>query len=477
MNSAVVLSVLGTLLRFQGAIMLIPLLVAVYYNEYTMPFIVGIVLTEICGIFLWLRYKSDDEWKHREAFATVAFGWLTAAVFGTIPFIISGISPINALFESMAGFTATGATILDDIGSHSKSILFWRSMIQWIGGMGIIVLFIAILPKLSIAGRQLFRAEVPGLKEEKIKPRIRETAKILWMVYLLISSLQTAMLYLAGMSIYDAIVHTFTTIGSAGFSPYGESIVAFNSPLIEAIITLFMFIAGVNFVLLYRTVYIDHTSIFRDEEFKFYTAIILTATAVLILTLRYGIAADPFTCLRYALFQVVSIITTTGFASVDFNLWPDSSRIVLVFMMFIGGCAGSTSGGPTVVRVLLLLKYANSELFRFIHPRAVKPIKFNGKVVPNDIIHQVISFMVIYFLIFVTSTFLISLMNVDIITAFTASIATLGNVGPGLNLVGPMSSYNCMPPLAKLIMIANMWIGRLEVFTVMVLFTPEFWKK
>lgn len=477
MNSAVVLSVLGTLLRFQGAIMLIPLLVAVYYNESTMPFIVGIVLTEICGIFLWLRYKSDDEWKHREAFATVAFGWLTAAVFGTIPFIISGISPINALFESMAGFTATGATILDDIGSHSKSILFWRSMIQWIGGMGIIVLFIAILPKLSIAGRQLFRAEVPGLKEEKIKPRIRETAKILWMVYLLISSLQTAMLYLAGMSIYDAIVHTFTTIGSAGFSPYGESIVAFNSPLIEAIITLFMFIAGVNFVLLYRTVYIDHTSIFRDEEFKFYTAIILTATAVLILTLRYGIAADPFTCLRYALFQVVSIITTTGFASVDFNLWPDSSRIVLVFMMFIGGCAGSTSGGPTVVRVLLLLKYANSELFRFIHPRAVKPIKFNGKVVPDDIIHQVISFMVIYFLIFVTSTFLISLMNVDIITAFTASIATLGNIGPGLNLVGPMSSYNCMPPLAKLIMIANMWIGRLEVFTVMVLFTPEFWKK
>ncbi|WP_298684920.1 TrkH family potassium uptake protein [uncultured Methanomethylovorans sp.] len=477
MNSAVVLSVLGTLLRFQGAIMLIPLLVAVYYNESTMPFVFGIVLTEMCGMFIWLRYKSDDEWKHREAFATVAFGWLTVTVFGTIPFIISGISPINALFESMAGFTATGATILDDIGSHSKSILFWRSMIQWIGGMGIIVLFIAILPKLSIAGRQLFRAEVPGLKEEKIKPRIRETAKILWMVYLLISSLQTAMLYLAGMSIYDAIVHTFTTIGSAGFSPYGESIVAFNSPLIEAIITLFMFIAGVNFVLLYRTVYIDHTSIFRDEEFKFYTAIILTATAVLILTLRYGIAADPFTCLRYALFQVVSIITTTGFASVDFNLWPDSSRIVLVFMMFIGGCAGSTSGGPTVARVLLLLKYANSELFRFIHPRAVKPIKCNGKVVPKDLIHQVISFMVIYFLIFVTSTFLISLMNVDIITAFTASIATLGNVGPGLNLVGPMSSYNCMPPLAKLIMIANMWIGRLEVFTVMVLFTPEFWKK
>ncbi|MCC7576783.1 MAG: TrkH family potassium uptake protein [Methanomethylovorans sp.] len=477
MNSAVVLSVLGTLLRFQGAMMLIPLLVALYYNESTMPFIVGIALTEMAGLFLWLRYKSDDEWKHREAFAIVAFGWLTAAVFGTIPFIISGISPINALFESMAGFTATGATILDDIESYSKSILFWRSMIQWIGGMGIIVLFIAILPKLSIAGRHLFRAEVPGLKEEKIKPRIRETAKILWMVYLLISSLQITMLYLAGMSIYDAIVHTFTTIGSAGFSPYGESIVAFNSPLIEGIITLFMFIAGVNFALLYRTVYIDHTSIFRDEEFKFYTAIILIATAVLILTLRYGIAADPFTCLRYSIFQVVSIITTTGFVSVDFNQWPDSSRIVLVFMMFIGGCAGSTSGGPKVVRIILLLKYANSELFRFIHPRAVKPIKFNGKVVPDNIIHQIISFMVIYFLIFITSTFLISLMNVDLITAFTASIATLGNIGPGLNLVGPMSNYNSMPSIAKLIMIANMWIGRLEVFTVMVLFTPEFWKR
>lgn len=477
MNSAVVLSVLGTLLRFQGSMMLIPLLVALYYNESTIPFIVGIVLTEMSGIFLWLRYKSDDEWKHREAFAIVAFGWLTATVFGTIPFIVSGISPINALFESMAGFTATGATILDNIESYSKSILFWRSIIQWIGGMGIIVLFIAILPKLSIAGRYLFRAEAPGFKEEKIRPRIRETAKILWMVYLLISSLQIAMLYIAGMSIYDAIVHAFTTIGSAGFSPYGQSIVAFNSPLIEAIITLFMFIAGVNFALLYRTVYMDHTSIFRDEEFKFYTAIVLVATAVLTLTLKYGIAADPFTCLRYALFQVVSIVTTTGFASVDFNLWPDSSRIILLVLMFIGGCAGSTSGGPKVVRVLLLLKYANRELFKSIHPRAVKNVKFNGKIVPDNIIHQVIAFMVIYFLIFIASTFVLSLMDVDIITAITASIATLGNVGPGFNLIGPMSSFNSIPALAKLVLIANMWIGRLEVFTVMVLFTPEFWKR
>ncbi|MGB3907546.1 MAG: TrkH family potassium uptake protein [Methanomethylovorans sp.] len=477
MNLAIVLSVLGTLLRFQGYIMLIPLLVALYYHESTIPFLIGIILTEITGTFLWLRYKSDDEWKHKEAFAIVAFGWLTATVFGTIPFIASGISPVNALFESMAGFTATGATILDDIESHSKSILFWRSMIQWIGGMGIIVLFIAILPKLSIAGRHLFRAEAPVLKEEKLRPRIRGTAKILWMVYLVISSLQITMLHLAGMSLYDSIVHTFTTIGSAGFSPYGQSIVVFNSPLIEAILTLFMFIAGANFALLYRTVYLDHTSIFRDEEFKFYTAIVLVAAAVLTLTLRYDIYADTFTCLRYAMFQVVSIITTTGFASVDFNLWPDSSRIVLLVLMFIGGCAGSTSGGPKVVRVLLLLKYANRELFRSIHPRAVKNVKFNGKIVPDDIIHQTISFMIIYFLIFITSTFIVSLMDVDIITAFTASIATLGNIGPGFNIVGPMSSYNSMPSLAKLVMIANMWIGRLEVFTVIVLFTPEFWKK
>ncbi|WP_370573788.1 TrkH family potassium uptake protein [Methanomethylovorans sp.] len=477
MNSKVILSVLGTLLRFLGLMMIIPLLVALYYHESLLPFLIGITLTEIAGTYLWSRYKSDDDWKLREAFAIVALSWLTAMFFGAIPFIIDGISPINSFFETMSGFTTTGASILDDIESHSRSILFWRSFIQWIGGMGIIVLFVAILPKLSIAGRQLFRAEAPGPTEDKIKPRIRETAKILWMVYVVVSALQVAALHLAGMSTYDAVTHTFTTMATGGFSPYGLGIAAFNSPLIEAIITIFMFIAGANFALLYRTLYTDHKIILKDEEFKFYTAVVVVATAILILALRYSIGADPLTCLRYAVFQVVSLLTTTGFASTDFNLWPDSSRIVLLLVMFIGGCAGSTAGGPKAVRVLLLLKYARWELFKSIHPKAVKPIKFNRKTVSENVIQETVSFVVIYFLVFMTSTFIISLMGIDILTSITASITTLGNIGPGFNLIGPMASFNAMPALAKVVLIANMWIGRLEVFTVVVLFTPEFWKK
>ena len=477
MNSKVILNVLGTLLRFLGLMMIVPLILAFYYHESPVPFLVGIGLTEIAGIYLWSRYKSDDDWKLREAFAIVALSWLTAMIFGAIPFIVEGISPLNAFFETMSGFTTTGASILDDIESHSRSILFWRSFIQWIGGMGIIVLFVAILPKLSIAGRQLIRAEAPGPTEDKIKPRIRDTAKILWMVYVVLSALQIAALHQAGMSTYDAVTHTFTTMATGGFSPYGLGIAAFDSPLIEAIITVFMFIAGANFALLYRTLYTDHKIILKDEEFKFYTAVVLLASAMLILALRYGTGADPLTCLRYSVFQVVSLLTTTGFASTDFNLWPDSSRIVLLLVMFIGGCAGSTAGGPKAIRVLLLLKYARWELFKSIHPKAVKPIKFNGKTVTENIMQEIISFVVIYFLIFLASTFFITLMGVDILTSLTASITTLGNIGPGFNLVGPMGSFSAMPALAKVILIANMWIGRLEVFTVVVLFTPEFWKK
>ncbi|MCC7576426.1 MAG: TrkH family potassium uptake protein [Methanomethylovorans sp.] len=477
MNLKVILSVLGTLLRFLGLMMVVPLLLAFYYHESPFPFLVGICLAEVTGIYLWLRYKSDDDWKLREAFAIVALSWLAAMFFGAIPFIVEGISPLNAFFETMSGFTTTGASILDDIENHSRSILFWRSMIQWIGGMGIIVLFIAILPKLSVAGRQLFRAEAPGPTEDKIKPRIRDTAKILWMVYVVLSALQIAALHLAGMSTYDAVTHTFTTMATGGFSPYVLGIAAFDSPLIEAIITLFMFIAGANFALLYRTLYTDHKIILKDEEFKFYTAVVVVASAILILALRYGTGADPLTCLRYSVFQVVSLLTTTGFASTDFNVWPDSSRIVLLLVMFIGGCAGSTAGGPKAIRILLLLKYARWELFRSIHPKAVKPIKFNRKTVPENVMQETVSFVVIYFLIFMTSIFLISLMGVDILTSITASITTLGNIGPGFGLVGPMASFNAMPELVKVVLIANMWIGRLEVFTVIVMFVPEFWKK
>lgn len=477
MNYSIILNVLGGLLRFLGLIMAIPLFVAIYYGESLSPFVFAIVLSGVIGFLLSYKYHSEGDWKTKEGFAIVAFGWLAAAFFGAIPFMLDGISPINAMFESMSGFTTTGATVLLDIESHSKSILFWRSMTQWLGGMGIIMLFIAILPKLGVAGRQLFRAEAPGPTEDKIKPRIRETAKILWMVYVVISAIQVVALMLAGMNGYDAITHTFTTMACGGFSPYAASVAQFQSPLIEGIITLFMFIAGANFALHYKLLYSNHRSLLEDDEFKFYSLIVIIATLLLTLVLWRDMGDTLLTSFRYAIFQVVSIVTTTGYATFDFNLWGDSAKMVLLAVMFIGGCAGSTGGGVKVVRFLLLLKYAQRALFKSIHPRAVKTVKFNNKSVPEDVLQAIISFVVIYFMIFAISTSLLALMGLDLVSSITASIATLGNIGPGFNIVGPMASFDPIPFAGKLLLIGNMWVGRLEVFTVMVMLTPEFWKR
>ncbi|MBW6470654.1 MAG: TrkH family potassium uptake protein [Methanosarcinaceae archaeon] len=477
MSFKIVLNVLGGLLRFLGVIMIIPLLVAYYYDESLYPFIVAVAVTGFTGIFLSLKYKSDEEWKTREGFAIVAFGWLAAVAFGAIPYVFDGITPLNAIFESMSGFTTTGATVFVDIESHSRSILFWRSMTQWLGGMGIIMLFIAILPKLGVAGRQLFRAEAPGPTEDKLKPRIRETAKILWMVYVVISLIEVVLLLLAKMSLYDAVTHTFTTMACGGFSTYSDSVKAFNSPLIEGIITLFMFIAGANFALHYKTLYVNKKSLLKDNEFKLYAGIVLFATGLLTILLWRDMDYTAFDSFRYAIFQVISIVTTTGFATIDFNLWSDSTRMLLFIVMFIGGSAGSTAGGIKVVRVLLLLKYGRRELFKSIHRKAIKPIKFNGATVSDDVMHSIVSFVVIYLIIFIVSSVILSILGMDMISSLTASIATLGNIGPGFNLVGPMANFDVVHPIGKLVLIANMWIGRLEVFTVIVMLTPEFWKK
>ena len=476
MNIKIVFYVLGGLLRLLGMLMIVPLGVAYYYGESLTPFLVSIVITVLTGLIL-LSYKTDEDWMRKEGFAIVALGWLAAAVFGAIPFMLNGISPLNSLFESMSAFTTTGSTILTDIEIHPKGILFWRCMMQWLGGMGIIVLFIAILPKLGVAGRQLFRAEAPGPTEDKLKPRIRETAKILWMVYFVISFVQVVALLLAGLSLYDSVTHTFTTMACGGFSPYGMSVEAFHSPLVEFIITFFMFIAGANFALHYRAIYVDKDFLLKDDEFRFYTALTLAATGLLTLLLYRDLGTGLFDSFRLSIFQVVSIMTTTGFATTDFNLWSESGKMVLLLVMFIGGCAGSTGGGIKVVRVLMLLRHGRIELFKSLHPRAIKSVKFNNKTVPDEVINSIFSFVVIYLFIFISSALVLSVLGMDIITSITASIATLGNIGPGLNVVGPMGTFDPIPPLGKLILIANMWIGRLEVYTVIVLFTPEFWNK
>lgn len=475
MNKKAIYNALGKILILLAFTMLVPLFVAIYYREPLEPFIASILVTLLAGL-LFSRIKSGVEWQQKEALAIVALSWLSAAIFGAIPFLFEEISFLDAVFETMSGFTSTGSSILVDIEIHSRSLLFWRSFTAWLGGMGIIVLFVAILPKLGVAGRQLFRAEAPGPTEDKLRPRIRETAKILWKLYIFISAAEVAALVLAGMSLYDALNHTFTCMACAGFSTYNAGIEAFGSPLIEFILTFFMFLAGANFALYYRAIHNKNINVLlRDEEFRAYTYFLLGFTCLLTLVLYKDMEYSVFNSFRYAVFQITSIMTATGFASIDFNLWKDSAKILVFAVMFIGGCAGSTGGGMKVVRFLLMLKYARRELFKFIHPRLVRPIRFNNKAVPDDILQSILSFIVLYIGVFVFSSIFLTLLGVDMISSVTASITTLGNIGPGFNIVGPMANFESIPPLGKIILINNMWVGRLEVYTALVLFTSDFW--
>ena len=473
-DNRTVFNALGKILFLLSFTMLVPLLVAYYYREPLVPFIVSFSITLISGLLL-MRFKGREDWQQKEALAIVALSWLAAAIYGAIPFLFEQISFIDAVFETMSGFTSTGSSILVDIESHTRSLLFWRSFTAWLGGMGIIVLFIAVLPKLGVAGRQLFRAEAPGPTEDKLKPRIRETARILWTLYVFISALEVVALVFGGMSLYDALNHTFACMACGGFSTYNAGIEAFHSPVIEFILTFFMFVAGANFALYYRIIRVNKVVLFRDEEFRAYSFFILGFTGLLTLVLFSDMGFSPFNSFRYAIFQITSIMTATGFASTDFNLWKDSAKILVLSVMFIGGCAGSTGGGMKVVRFLLMLKYARRELFKFVHPRLVRPIRFNSKAVPDDILQSILSFVVLYIGVFVVGTVLLTLLGVDIISSVTASITTLGNIGPGFNIVGPMANFESVPPLGKIILINNMWVGRLEVYTVLVLFTREFW--
>jgi trk system potassium uptake protein TrkH len=480
MNYRVVLNVLGTVIKFLGISLLAPLLVALYYHEpeSIRIFALSYILTILTGLLLEKIFRSEfEELSNRESILIVAAGWMLAAVFGGIPFVMAGISPVDALFESMSGFTTTGSSILPDIEIYSNSILFWRSMTQWLGGMGIIVLVMAILPRIAVAGRQMFQSEAPGPIKDKLKPRLKDTAQILWWVYIIFTVIEIGLLYFAGMTLYDATVHTFPTLSTGGFSSKNLSIAEYDNVRVEMIILIFMFIGGANFNLFYRTIRVDWKALIKDREFQIYTFIILFS--MLAITLELWNWGETLTrSLRFASFQVVSIITTTGFASTDFSLWPESTKLILLLLMFVGGSAGSTGGALKVVRVVLLMKYGAREIYKSIHPKMVRPIRLGDTVIPEDIMQAVFAFFILYLLVFVGSSLFLSMLGLDFMTSISASATTLGNVGPGLStLVGPMANFGSLPVIGKLVLILNMWIGRLEVMTVLVLFVPSFWKK
>ncbi len=657
MRAKVFLKVFGTLLKLLGALMVIPAAVSLVYGETAgvAAFALSALITLVLGQGMEMAGR-EDVLTNKEGFGLVAFGWLGAAVVGALPYFFLGLGPIDALFESISGFTTTGATILSEAGPDGlfiinataagqslaasiahiigqggaasaadvvasnisgsgdavlnatlnatfnttliggetnltttlndpsyRGLLFWRSFTQWLGGMGIIVLFIAILPNLGVAGRQLFKAEVPGPAEEMIRPRIKGTAKILWGVYMVLTAAEFLLLMLAGMPAYDAICTTFSTVATGGFSPMAESIAhysgpGFNGPLIQTIVIFFMFIAGANFALHYRTMYVDRRSLIRDPEFRFYISIVLVAIAVV---LAFGGIDASFPegeegaeglalaglYLRTAAFQTVSIITSTGFATADYDRWTEPAKLMLLMLMFTGACAGSTSGGIKLVRILLTIKYGRRELFKSLHPKAVLAVKLKGSPVKDDVIHSILIFMAMYILIFAAATVLFASVatvgteekpagemvcfvsegeggrkvvcfgsdgwseageilgfapgeeeiavfaatangsrrievdrrplnmtekytkteevaglfsggwrDAEMISAASAVASCLGNVGPGLNRFGPTNNFSDLSVPGKLILIICMWIGRLEILTVLVLLIPDFWK-
>jgi len=660
----VFLKVFGNLLKLLGALMFIPAVVSLLYGEIegVISFVVPALFTLFTG--LAMEFLGDEQiLTNKEGFALVAFGWLGAAATGALPYIFLGLSPMDAFFESMSGFTTTGATILAEGGadglwiinataaSHSiaatlaqmalhngtissvissanltaqnvsalndtvlnstfngslvggwtsgpllnsalngpaetyRGLLFWRCFTQWLGGMGIIVLFIAILPNLGVAGRQLFKAEVPGPTEDLIRPRIKETAKILWGVYMVLTAAEFLLLMLARMPAYDAICNTFSTVSTGGFSPRVASIahynaLDFNGPLIEVVVIVFMFLSGANFALHYRSMYVNRNSLIRDPEFKFYSILVLLSIIVVIFI---GNIDNSFSIdgqdlegaelaslyIRTAAFQVVSIITTTGFTTVDYDLWSGPAKIILLMLMFCGACAGSTAGGIKLVRILLTMKYGRRELFQSLHPKAVMAVKLKGSPVREDVLHSILIFIAMYILIFAAATVIFASIcslaevrtapeeiacfvsedvgggqkvvcfgaegwseaeevlgfttreggriecfvtpenatklievdrrplnlsevylrtgdivclrsgdcsNIDMVSAASAVATTLGNVGPGFNRFGPTDDYSELPGLGKLVLIVCMWIGRLEILTVLVLLIPDFWK-
>jgi len=474
MNYNTITNLIGAVLRFLGMTMLVPLVVALWYNDNYNPFLISAVITFVVGIVSGLKTHEIDDLPIKESFAIVAIGWFSVAMFGSLPYILSGIPLLDALFESMSGFTTTGSTILPAIEDCSKSLLFWRSFTQWLGGMGIIVLFLAILPKLAVAGRDLFRAEVPDPIGDKLRPRLSQTAKILWSVYIGFSAVEVFILWLSGMTFYDALCTTFSTMSTGGFSPHSESIAFFHSFLIEYIVIFFMFVAGANFALHYWVLRGGAEHLFRDSEFRLYTCIVFCATLLIVLVL-WG--THGFDSIRLGLFQVVAIVTTTGFATADFDAWPDAARMVLFLLMFIGGCAGSTGGGMKVVRLLLLIEYGYRELFRSLHPKAILPIRLGRQMVPQGVMEAILSFFILYIFIFAVASLILSILGMDTVSATSAAATALGNVGPGFNIIGPAAHFGGVHPIGKLVLILCMWIGRLEIFTVLVLLIPDFWRK
>jgi len=481
MRIKVVLHYLGLLIAILGIFMLLPLAWSLYYREPdSLAFAISIGLSVVPGLLLWrLTPVGEGRLSRREAIMLVAGGWILASAFGTLPYVLVGTFPsyLDAYFETMSGFTTTGATVLASIESQPHGILLWRSLTQWLGGMGIITLFVALFPIFGIGAAHLVEAELPGPQAERLTARIRDTAKVIWLLYLGFSMLEFISLYLARMPAFEALTVTLSTMPTGGFAPTSLSIGGYNSLFVEGIIIFFMMVVGVNFGLYYFLLWKRQPGrLFSNSEFQLYIALLIGACLFIALNLTNSMGLSIGEAFRYSSFQVVSIMTTTGFVTANFDAWPAFAKSVLLILMVIGASAGSTGGALKVTRLLVLSKYAYRRILLFFNPRAVIPLKIGGNTLSEGIVSGIIGMSILYFAILIVGFLVMSALGLDHVTALSSVAATLGNVGPGLGLVGPTANYLWIPALGKVVLIICMLVGRLELFTVLVLFTPSFWK-
>jgi len=481
MKRRILIRVLALLLGIIAFSMIPSLLLALADHEdqsvkaFLYPLVVctsGAVLALIFGTSKDISFNAGD------GFLLVSLAWFLTSILGSIPFIITGATanPVDALFESVSGFTTTGATIFADVEKLPRAILFWRAMTHWLGGMGIVVLTVALVPLLGVGGFQLLKAETPGPEKDKITPKITATAKILWFIYIGLTALEVVLLMIGGMNWFDAVTHAFATMATGGFGTKNTSIGYYNSSWIDWVCTIFMILAGMNFSLHYRILQGKLQDLFKNTELKVYLAIIGIASIMVALVLlpKYGTMTEA---LRFSSFQVASIITTTGFATADFDLWPSFAKAVLLVLMFIGGCSGSTGGGIKVVRHVVLFKQAGNEIRRLLHPRGVFSIQLNGRVGRKDVVYGVAGFVFLYLTLVLLVTLVVTSAGADLISAFSSALVTVGNIGPGFGLIGPTQNYSHFPDYVKLVWSFAMIAGRLELWTVFILFTPEFWRR
>ena len=493
LNRKLIFHILGLLLMFNGFAMLISAFVSYLTNDGVLNemTIVSLLVIFFGWLFMILSKKNERKINKRDAYFVVVLGWLVMIFSGMLPYVVTdSISSFsNIFFETMSGYTTTGSTIINDIDALPKSIIFWRSMTHWLGGMGIIVLAIAILPLLGIGGMQLFTAEAPGLTGDKIHPRISDTAKRLWLIYVGLTFLETILLTFAGMSFFDAINNSMSNIASGGFSTKNESIGFWNdNPLIQYIVIFFMFLAGTNFILIYFGLTGKFKKIFQDTEFKWYVSFICAFVFIstLILFFQVNLSSTEVyhpevlgkfeSSFRHSLFQVVAIVTTTGFVTGDFISWTPFLTMLFFGIMFLGGSSGSTSGGVKVLRHLILIKNGFLEFKRSLHPNAIFPLRHNNHVVEKPIIIHVLAFFILYLILFIIGAGVLSALGLDFVSAIGGAASSLGNVGPALGTLGPISNFDSLPEIGKYWCAFLMLVGRLELFTVLIFFTPYFWK-